>query len=229
MADSNTTTSSPADTVGVQQLIDRLKSDGIEEGKQRAEALLLAAKKEAAAMLGAARTEADTIVRDAGREAARTEVNGKRALALAARDTSLQLKEQLEREFRGWIGGLVQQQLDAPEFLPQVIREMAGQCSDVIDQSSGEIKFLVADAGNEHNSAAHELEKFVQNQAALMFEKGVSVQLDPSVQHGFRMRLAGKNVEIDMSDEAVSAALMRFLAPKFRKLIGSSHDEGASG
>ena len=149
-------------------------------------------------------------------------MNGKRALALAARDTSLQLKEQLEREFRGWIGGLVQQQLDAPEFLPKVIREMAGQCSEVVGQAADGIKLLIAETGSQNNKAAHEFAKFVASQAAAMFEQGVSVQLDPSVQHGFRMRLEGKNVEIDMTDEGVSAALMRFLAPKFRKLIGSS-------
>lgn len=229
MATSITNASRTDDTVGVQQLIDRLKSDGVQEGKQQADALLMAAKKEAAAILDAARAEADTIVRDAGREAERTEVNGKRALTLAARDTSLQLKEQLEREFRGWIGGLVQKQLGTPEFLPKVIREMAGQCSDIVGQAAGDIKLLVAETGSTSNQAARELENFVQGQAAAMFEKGVSVQLDPSFQHGFRMRLAGKNVEIDMSDEAVSAALMRFLAPKFRKLIGSSLRENASG
>lgn len=228
MVTTNTNTSSSNAPVGVQQLIDRLKSEGVQEGKQQAEALLMAAKKDAAAILDGARAEADTIVRDAGREAERTEVNGKRALTLAARDTSLQLKEQLEREFRGWIGGLVQKQLDAPAFLPKVISEMAGQCSDVVGKATGDIKLLVAETGSQNKEAAREIETFVASQAAAMFEQGVSVQLDPSIQHGFRMRLAGKNVEIDMTDEAVSAALMRFLAPKFRKLIGSSLRESAN-
>jgi V/A-type H+-transporting ATPase subunit E len=228
MVTSNTNASSSSDTAGVQQLIDRLKSEGVQEGKQQADALLLAAKKEAAAILDAARVEADAILRDAGREAERTEANGTRALTLAARDTSLQLKEQLEREFRGWIGGMVQQQLDAPDFLAKIIREMAGQCNDAIGEATDSINLLIAETGSQNNKAAHEFEKFVASQAAAMFEQGVSVQLDPSVQHGFRMRLEGNNVEIDMTDEGVSAALMRFLAPKFRKLIGSSLREGTN-
>lgn len=217
MATSTTHSTSSGDTVGVQQLIDRLKTEGVQEGKQQADALLASARKEAAAILDAARADADKIVRDAGLEAERTEVNGKRALTLAARDTSLQLKEQLEREFRGWIGGLVEKQLDAPEFLPMVIREMAGQCSDAVVANKDATQLL---SGDGETSA--ELERFVKGQAASMFQHGISMQLDPSVQHGFKMRLVGKNVEIDMTEDAVSAALMRFLAPKFRKLIGSS-------
>ncbi len=222
--------SSANDTVGVQQLIDRLKTEGVQEGKQQADELLTAAKREAAAIIDAARSEADTILRDATREAERTEVNGKRALTLAARDTSLQLKEHLQREFRGWIGGLVQKQLDVPEFLPLVIREMAGQCSDAVSETRGEIKLLVAAVhGNQQHDSATAVDAFVKTQAAAMFRQGVTVRMDPSVRHGFRMQLAEKNVEIDMSEEAVSAALMRFLAPKFRKLIGSSSPENASG
>lgn len=227
MATSPKQTATSNDTVGVQQLIDRLKSEGVQEGKEQADSLLVAAKQEAAAIVDAARTEADTILRDAGREAERTEVNGKRALTLAARDLNLQLKEQLEREFRGWLGGLVQQQLDAPGFLPQVIREMAGQCSDIVNEATDEIKLLVAPTALNDNDS--KLKAFVDNQAAAMFQRGITVQLDPSVQHGFRMQLAGKNIEIDITDEAVASALMRFLAPKFRKLIGSSKQETASG
>ncbi|KAA1261986.1 V-type ATP synthase subunit E [Rubripirellula obstinata] len=223
MATSSNETTKTSDTVGVQQLIDRLKSEGVQEGKEQASALLAAAKQEAAAIIEAARDEADTLLRDAGREAEKTEVNGKRALSLAARDTGLQLKEQLEREFRGWIGALTEQQLDQPDFLPKIILEMAGQCSDTVVESKGEIKLL-----SNENHSSQEIERFVKSQAAAMFQHGVTVQLDPSVQHGFRMQLTGKNVEIDMTDQAVTSALMRFLAPKFRKLIGSSQPEVAS-
>jgi V/A-type H+-transporting ATPase subunit E len=222
MANLSTKTGSSTETVGVQQLIDRLKAEGVQEGKAQADALLTVAKQEAAAIIDAAREEAAAIVREAGRVAEMNEANGKRALSLAARDTSLQLKEQLEREFRGWIRGLVQKQLDTPGFLSQVIRQMAGQCCDAVAESTGDIKILIAGSDSEQDGASSELKAFVAGQAAAMFQQGVTVHLEPSIQHGFRMRLAGKNIEIDMTDEAVTSALMRFLAPKFRQLIGSS-------
>jgi V/A-type H+-transporting ATPase subunit E len=212
------------DAVGVQELIDRLKSEGVQEGQEQANALLTEAKKQAASIIDSARAEADGILRDAVKEAEQIEINGKRALKLAARDTGLQLKEQLEHEFRGWLCALVQSELGRPSILPQLLREMAGQCSQTIQESdaTGELVILAPETQEAQNKSVEELNAFVENEAATMFRQGVSVQFDPSVQHGFRMRLVEKNIEIDMTDEAVTAALMRFLAPKFRKLIGSS-------
>ncbi len=224
------------DTVGVQQLIDRLKAEGVQEGQQQAEALLTEAKKQAAGIVEAARAEADTILREAGHEAERTETNGTRALQLASRDATLQLKEQLEHEFRGWIGRLVHAQLDEPEFLADVIREMAADAitvaSDGPVRQDGKqptrLRFLVAEehsAVKEENSEMKSLDAFVKGQAADMFRQGVRVQADRSVASGFRVHIVGDDIEIDFSDEAVTAALMRFLAPKFRQLIGSSPED----
>ena len=152
-ADRNNRGAGPSDgNVGVQELIDRLKTEGVQEGQYQAETLLSEAKKQAAKIVDAARAEADTIVQEAQQQAERTETNGKRALALASRDASLQLREQLQHEFRGWIGRLVREQFDEPEFLAKLIREMAVQVMasvvgepDTQDSDQTEkLKFLLA-------------------------------------------------------------------------------------
>ncbi len=53
--------------MGVQELIDRLKSEGVEEGQQQAEALLAEAKKQAVVIVDAAHAEADKLVKEAQR------------------------------------------------------------------------------------------------------------------------------------------------------------------
>lgn len=214
-------------TVGVQELIDRLKSEGADEGQQQAEAMLAEARIRAATIVDAARTEADKIVKEAQHQAERTQTNGKRALALAARDTQLQLSEQIQHEFRSWVGQLVEQQLDDTDFLANLIREVAAhaiasigdertdtQTSDQPDR----LRFLVGDGESKA------IESFVSGEAAKMLSQGVDVQVDRSLAHGFRLQYLEGNVEIDFTDEAVTAALMRFLAPKFRQLIGSASE-----
>jgi V/A-type H+-transporting ATPase subunit E len=218
--------SQTGDTVGVQELIDRLKTEGVREGREQAEALLVEAKGQAAAILDAARAEGDAILKAAQQEAERTHTNGSRALALASRDSSLQLKEQLQHEFRGWVAGLVRTQLEQQDFLAEMIREICGQALSMLDGRSGSpdvdqgesLRFLVAD--DETSS----LESFVKGQVSEMLRAGVSLQADRSVTHGFRVQIVEKNIEIDFSDEAVTAVLMRFLAPKFRQLIGSASE-----
>lgn len=224
-------TSSTGETAGVQQLIDRLKSEGVQEGQQQADAVLAEAKKQAAAILEAARLEAETIQRDALQQADRTTTNGTRALSLASRDTALHLKEQLQHEFRGWIGGLVHERLSTPEFLTDLIRAMALQA---VESASG----TALSSEQEHatalqlavgESGATTVESFVKGQAADMFRQGISVQVDRSITQGFRMRIDDREVEVDFTEEAVTAALMRFLAPKFRHLIGSTSAESTDG
>jgi V/A-type H+-transporting ATPase subunit E len=215
-------------TAGVQELIDRLKTEGVQEGQHQAESLLGEAKKQAAEIVDAARAEADTIVKEAQQRAERTETNGKRALALASRDASLHFGEQLQHEFRGWIGRLVAVQLGQPEFLAELIREMAvgamasaggGHRRIQDDDPQPELKFLVA----EDEQAS--VDKYVKGQAAEMLRQGVSLAADRSLTHGFRVQIVGDDIEINFSDEAVTAALMRFLAPKFRQQIGSASED----
>lgn len=227
--------SSPADPsgadVGVQELIDRLKSEGVQEGQQQAESLLSEAKKQAAEMVDAARAEADSIVKQAQQQAKQTETNGKLALALASRDARVQLKEQLEHEFRGWIGRQVQEQLDQPDFLADLIREMAVQAMASIggggdkqrdkprENQGVKLKFLVAGEGTKS------IDAFVKGHSAEMFRQGVSLTADRTLTHGFRVQIVDDDVEMNFTDEAVTAALMRFLAPKFRQQIGSVSED----
>jgi len=213
-------------TAGVQELINRLKNDGVEEGKHQADALLAAAKKQAAAIVAAAHAEADTITRDAQHQAERTEANGLRSLSLASRDASLHLKEQLQREFRGWIGGLVREQLDSPQFLADVIGQLASHAGAALGDGSQAPTAGVATILTPDGQTAA-IDKFVKGQAAAMFRSGVTVQPNPAVSHGFRIQIRGKEVEVDFTDEAVTAAMMRFLAPKFRQLIGAGPSQPA--
>ena len=191
----------PGET-GVSELIDRLKSEGVAEGQQQADAILSAAKDEAAAIV-------EATARD---EAERTRTNGTQALKLASRDAAIQLREQLEQEFHGWISRIVDQPLSDPEFLGQLIRDMA---SDAATDAS-RIDVSVA----EQHAAA--LDQFTQSQTAEMLRDGVEIRADRSIENGFRFKVDGSNVEINFTDEAVTAATMRLLAPKFRQLIARS-------
>ncbi len=214
-------------TVGVQELIDQLKTEGVQEGQQQAEALLAEAKKQAAKIVDAARAEADTVVKEAQLQAEQTQTNGKRALALASRDASVQLKEQLEHEFRGWVGRLVHEQLDESGFLADLIRELAAQAMASVvggpdirhDDQGAKLRFLVAEDG------AKSIEAFVKGHSAEMLRHGVCLRADRSLPHGFRVQIVEDDIEINFSDEAVTAALMRFLAPKFRQRIGSVSED----
>ena len=80
---------------GVEALIERLRNEGIGSGRTEAEQIVKDARAEAQRVLSKAKEEADQIVSRARTEAANLEKAGRPALEVAARDTTLDLKNRL--------------------------------------------------------------------------------------------------------------------------------------
>ena len=84
---------------GVQDLIDRLRDQGVGAGRSEADRIVAEAREQAAQILAEARREADTL-----REQTRSDIEKEReaaqqALRLAARDTVLELLDGVARHF----------------------------------------------------------------------------------------------------------------------------------
>ncbi len=80
----------------VQELIDKIKSEGIQEAEQKAGELESAARKKADELIDAARKKADQIVAEAKAESAKTKEATRMALHQASRDMLLQLRKEIE-------------------------------------------------------------------------------------------------------------------------------------
>lgn len=201
----------PIRTAGVEDLIERLKKAGVIRGKEEADVLVADAKRQSMAILDAARREADEIVAAAKQEAERVRVAGEQALELASRDALLKLRESFELQFENRLRKLVGKSLQNPELLKQMILEIAGKNRP----SDGEqVDLLVAaEAGPDP------LADYVAGLTVEMLREGVTFGVGEDVEAGVRVRLSEREIEVDLSDEAVAAFLARFLVPRFRKIM----------
>jgi V/A-type H+-transporting ATPase subunit E len=225
----NETTTSAGDAVGVQNLIDKLKNDGVSQGREEAERLVAEARAEAMNIVDQARQEAQEIVAGARKEAEQIETNGKQALQLASRDAALRFKEQLQQEFGGRLSKLVGQSLQDPELIRQMIVEITSataprsQGQDSQDRAggdSGNMQLLVS-AGND-SQANEKLEQLVRSVSGDMLSEGVEVKVAGEPESGVRIKLVEQDVEIELTETAITKWLMRFLAPRFRSIIEAS-------
>ena len=207
MAISQTTTA-----VGVEDLIDRLKTDGVSKGKQEADALIADAKRQSLVILDAAQAEAEQIVAAAKAEAQRQQQAGVQALQLAGRDALLKLRESFQLQFENRLRKLVDKTLEDPQLLREMILEVAGKTRPE-DAAAAEI-LLPARAEGEDPLTA-----YVAGLTAEMLREGVSFGVGADVDAGIRVRLVEQDVEIDLSDEALAAFLLRFLVPRFRQVM----------
>lgn len=217
-----------SNAVGVQELIDQLKSDGVSRGQAEAEALISDARKQSMAILDSAKKEAEEILTKARQEARQLEQNGKQALGLASRDATLKLKESFQHEFRKRFGKLISFTLRDDDFLKRLILEVARKSVPAEEGSQVEVLLPASKVGSEDLEKSIDqvqqgtLSHFVLGLTGDQLREGVTFGASDTFTEGVRVRLTESDVEVDLSDETVSALLMRFLTPRFRVLVDSS-------
>lgn len=216
MADPVTTAS------GVSQLIDRLKQDGVAAGQAEADRIVAAAKAEAAGIVAAAEAEADRIRKNARADAAASEKAGKEALNLAARDMLLRLREDLAHHFVEYLGRRIRQHADDKALLEQMILAVAGKARPeavekamvLLPDEASDLEELRRSQGTE----TAELTSVAVEVAGAMLAEGVTIG-GGGPHAGLRLRLEEGEVEIDLSDRAITEQLSRHLVPRFRALM----------
>ncbi len=210
--------------VGVQELIDRLKSDGVEEGQREAEELIASARLQALRIVDEARNEADRIVSKAKQAAQHIVEFGEADLKLASRDALLKLKESFQHEFQQRFSRLVKHSLEDEKFLQQLILEVARR--SVPDDPKAEMRILIPSqhleamelSNLQADAASGSLTHFVLGLCGDVLRDGITFAAAETKSSGIRVQLVDQDVELDFTDEALAAVLMRFLSPRFRAI-----------
>ncbi|WP_164101026.1 hypothetical protein [Candidatus Laterigemmans baculatus] len=211
-------------TSGVQELIDRIRSEGVAQGRGEAETLVAAAREEAVRILDEAKREAEQIRSTARVEADRLRSQTEEALRLAARDAVLALQEALRADFVSKVRRLVSHTMQDRSFLQRLILEIAHR--SVPQDESPMTVLLPANLmtyeelkQNPQDLSENSLSRFVLELASEVLREGLTFIPADDQQPGIRVQLQGEDVEIDLTDEAVSNLLIEYLAPRFRALM----------
>jgi len=209
---------------GVDELIQRLREQGVAEGQSQAEELLKQTRRRAEERLDEARREAEDIVAKAREEARQTTDAGEEAVRLAVRDAILTLKSELAEHFADRVRRLVTRELQDQDFLKQLIREVAGRAAPPADASARILlpkDYVGLEELRRHPEEAKEgtLSNFVVTITKEILREGVEVGAASDVDAGIRIELKDENLEIELTDKAVADLLLRHLAPRFRALM----------
>lgn len=211
---------------GIEALIGKLRQEGVDKGRTEAEQILRDAEKEADLLLRQAREEADAMVNKAKRDVAQKQQAGEDALKMSARDLLLDVKESLARSFTDQVERLIEQQMNNDEFMQRMILELVGRTSrDAGLEQAENIEVLLPESfigldelrRNADEYKTGRLSQFVQSLSVELLREGVS--FNSHTGSGIRVRLVGKEVEVDLTDTAVAKLLLRHLQPRFRALL----------
>ena len=211
-------------STGVEALIAKLRDDGIKQGQEEAARLVSEAQKRADWILNQAQEEADKLSRKAENDAEALRSGTLNALHQAARDTALNLQDELLINFGSEIQRLVSETLKTPGILQHLLQSLIVQmCRNAGLKLEEGVEVLFPEtSGNEVDQ--NELNALVFDISHEMFSQGLELSLGRHKQHGLRLILRDQGMDIDLSENSLSELLLEHLQPKFRDLLqGVSH------
>jgi V/A-type H+/Na+-transporting ATPase subunit E len=206
---------------GVQELIDRIRDQGVQAAQDEANRLLRDARQQAQQMVAQAKAEAD-----ATQAKARAEIEAYRqasidALGLAARDTVLELKARIIARFEEFVKRLVVSATRDKELVRSIVLVLAGHAAEEFIQDK-EIEVRISNVllqGESDPVLKEEGKLAILGLASDMLREGLELVPDSEIQGGARVRLVQDKLEIDLSDRAIARLISQRLVPRFKAIM----------
>ncbi len=211
---------------GVQNLIARLKDEGVEAGRLEAETLIKEAQNRASVIVAKAKAEAEHVLKQAHIKNEAEKVNAHESLRVAVRDTEIELQSGLKKAFESHVRRLVSKEARDEGFLRQLLLAIVGSAAKKIPES-GDMEVLVpesvlqsSETGTAVTDTGHErLRNFVRGGTGEMLRDGVVLKAASDFKGGIKVKLSGEDVVFDFSEDALSNLILKHLLPRYRAIV----------
>ncbi|MDR1318041.1 MAG: V-type ATP synthase subunit E [Treponema sp.] len=195
--------------IQVQELIDKIKKDGIETASGEAARLTREAEAEAKRIVEAANKEAEAIIARGKADAERSEKAGVAALEQASRNLVLAFKG----EIQSLLDKIIAQAVSASygeetlrSALPELIKSWAVKGSD-------SLAIVLPEA------ELNKLRGFFDDKLAEELKKGLELKSDRNLGAGFRIANRDGSAYYDFSADSVAELLSAYLNPRLGEIL----------
>lgn len=189
----------------LQSLLDKIQKDGVAKVETQGQAILQDARQKACQIVEEAEQKAVAARAKAEQDAATFVTRGKKSLEQAARDVILSAGNSLSATLTALLRKEVSKALTS-DVLKTLL---TGVVDKYFRQSSAPERIEVLLSPQQQA----ELKDFVATRFKEELGKGLEIRSDASVLAGFKVTVAGKNVQHDLTDEAIAGAMSQLLRP----------------
>lgn len=198
--------------IQVQELIDKIKKDGINTATEEANKIKSEAQTEARRIIDSAKKEAEDIIRAGKQDAERSEKAGMAALEQASRNLVLVFKDEIQALLNRVVGSQVSGSYGDDVLrsaLPEILKAWAAKGGDSLSVILPEAELS-------------RLKGFFTDKLANELKKGVELKSDRKLTSGFRISNRDGSAYYDFSAEAVVDLLSAYLNPKLAEVMKNS-------
>ncbi|MDR1949909.1 MAG: V-type ATP synthase subunit E [Spirochaetaceae bacterium] len=202
--------------IQLQELIEKIKKDGVESAAGEAARLKAQAESEAKRIVDTARREAEEIIAKAKSDAERTEKAGIAAVGQASRNLVLAFRGEIETILDAITARETAAAYDEgtlKNVLPELIKSWAAKGS----AGSGDALDLLLPEGT-----LKKLGSFFDEKLAGELKKGLELKPDRNLSAGFRIACKDGSAYYDFSAESVAELLSAYLNPRLSAVVKES-------
>ncbi len=213
---------------GIDELVARLQTEGVEQAQDQSKVILAQAEQKAQKILADADTQSDKLLTQA-REKIQTERRAAEDdLKVAYRDMVLDLKNHLLSRFAQDVERLVSESLHSDEVIKQLVVAAGNKILSPADITPGdqlpvtlpddvlELEDIIKDPAA---GSAGTLAEFVFAQQRCLLEQGIEFKRGDQAMAGIKIGIEGKQISVDLTDQAIASMLLTYLNPRFRALL----------
>ena len=196
--------------VQLQELIDKIKKDGVASAEAEAKKIVAEANEKAQAIVKDAEEKAHSIVKTAKAETERMEKASEDAITQAGRNVIISFRDGITKELSAIVSGAVSAAYDKDliaKLVPEVVKAWAA------NPDAKDISVLLSPS----DLAA--VESSIQGALKDEISKGLEIKGDDTLGAGFRIGTKDGSAFYDFSAEEVAGLFSAYLNPKTTELM----------
>ena len=196
--------------VQLQELIDKIKKDGVAAAEKESAKIIAASEKKAESIIADAQAKADQIIKSAKSETEKMEKASEEAIIQAGRNMLLSFKDSLIAELDGLIQAETTKAV-SKDVLGKLIPETVKLWAKNSDAS--ELSVLLSEKD------LKALEKSLTASLKAEIKKGLEIKPDKTLAAGFRIGVKNGAAYYDYSAESLAEMFAAYLNPKVAGLM----------
>lgn len=196
--------------IQLQELIEKIKKDGVASAESAAAKIIADAEKKAASIVSDAEAKADSIIKTAKAETERMEKASEDAIAQAGRNLIISFRDGINKELSALVSAETAKAMDKDvlkKLIPDTLKAWAAN-NDATDVS---VLLPAKDL--------KALESAVKTALKGKLAKGIEIKSDASLSAGFRIGTKGGAAFYDFSAEEVASLFSAYLNPKTTEIM----------
>ncbi len=196
--------------VQLQELIDKIKRDGVATAESEAQKIISEAEKKAASIVKEAEEKAEGIVKNAKAETERMEKASEDAITQAGRNLIISFRDGINKELSALVMSGTEAALDK-DVLKKLVPETVKAWAANTDAKDLTVLLSAKDL--------KALESGLKTALKTQISKGLEIKADSSLNSGFRIGAKDGSAFYDFSAEEVAGLFSSYLNPKTTELM----------